>query len=170
MREVTAIGLALLAFMGLAACGQGEAGNGARKTAAETEPPTAVSLKRPVSKRRYLRKANTFCRQLVAKTTEIRRRYLFKPSTTVRQRGLGKAAEAVREALARLTRLPQPRGDEQTVKRIYAEAAQGAAVLERGAQNKVVAQKILSGTGDPFARTTKLAREYGLTACREPVK
>jgi hypothetical protein len=56
------------------------------------------------------------------------------------------------------------------VRRIYAEAAKGAAILERGAKDKAVAQKIFSGTGDPFARPAKLARAYGLAACREPVK
>jgi hypothetical protein len=164
------IGVALLALIGLAACGRGDSDKERHQSTAKNQAPIAVNRKEPVSKARYLRNANTVCRRLLSRTTEIRHDYFFKPSTAGRQRGLAKAAEAVREALARLTRLPQPRGDEQTVKRIYAEAAKGAAVLERGAKDNTVAQKILSGAGDPFARTMKLAREYGLTACREPVK
>jgi hypothetical protein len=96
LRGRISIALALLALSGLTACGQGDTDKSAHQTTVKSQPPVAANRKKPVSKTRYLRKANAVCRQLLANTTELRRRYLFKPSTIVRQRGLAKAAAAVR--------------------------------------------------------------------------
>ena len=143
--KATSIAVLLLATA-LAACG------------GDDEPP------RP-SKAQYVRQANAICAAANERVEPLLREHLMKRPPTARD--VAAFAQAVvpieRETLAKLRNLPAPAGDAATVARIYDAATRATDTLERAASDPRLAMRILDA--DPFARSERLANQYGLTAC-----
>jgi hypothetical protein len=163
------IAVAVFALLG-APSGCGGTGGSSDRSGVVTRPATrqrtpVATANKTEPRQRYVRRADAVCRRLLFTVNQIRDHHLFNRRRSLRQLGFAELARTVRQALRRIERLPLPVRGRASVRHIYATAEAGTAELEQAAKDSRLGRKILAGA-DPFARTSKLARTYGLTACQ----
>jgi len=144
--------------------------SGSRRATIERSPTITHAIRLQPNPRRqsrdlFVRRANEICGGLIARTEQLRRRYLFQSEASLRQRGFGLLAGAVSAALNEIKALRQPARGRRLIGHFYRAAEAGVRELEQAARDPTAAQRILSGV-DPFGKAAVFARDYGLSACQ----
>jgi hypothetical protein len=171
----SAIAAACLCLM--VACGAdddpGSGRDGGRSTGSAQADPVASATTRapkakPLSRGAYRRKADRVCGDVVRRALRVRREYFFNPRGRDLGRGFTQLTAAVEKGLRRLRRLASPRGDEDAIERIHAQAASGLEVLRRAQRDRRLASRIVRAELDPFKGAATAARAYGIARCVSP--
>jgi hypothetical protein len=153
MRRLACLATACLGALALAACGGG--GDKGDKG---------------LPKAQYVKQANAICtgnNQVQKKLVARGFKDAHKPTAKEAQAFLGQFAATSRGALRTLQDIPKPKGDKDTLNKIYAAVDRGVTKAEIASEDPHASLALLKTNKGPFDEANKLARSYGLTTCAQ---